>query len=228
MQFTIKEVCSNKMNRVMVKHHYLHRLIIRSKLLAYGVYNTSDQLVGGLIWAAAPMQCKRGLFGFPGLPDKWEVLTLARFYLGNGSNLIASDVLSECIGKAVKSGKHGRILKPRGWRLQEDWVTKHAPPFPKNPFVPRLLLSWSDLALPTVEHCVICERKHNGQHTGIIYRATGWKPFDITKNVRRRTSLEHQAHPGNKQSWILPIAENCQAHALGLLAHQRVFGSNAV
>lgn len=213
--FMVKLVDANKMNRLLVKHHYLHRAIVRSKLLAYGVYNPDNQLIGGLVWCTPPMGKKRNLFGYAGLYDRWEVITLGRFYLGNGSNLVASAVLAECIGRQVKIGKHGKIIKQRGWRIQEDWVKLHPPIYPNMPFVPRLLLSWSDVSLPTVEQCSICGRTHNGNHVGTIYKASGWSAFDITRNTKKRNGGQQQ-HEGNKQSWIMPLNENALAHSMGL------------
>jgi hypothetical protein len=52
---------------------------------------------------------KRNLFGYPNLLDKWEVLVLSRFYLFDNT-LIASQVLSNVIGKQIKKGKHGKKL----------------------------------------------------------------------------------------------------------------------
>lgn len=205
---------NSAMNKIMTKYHYLHKPIIRSKMLSYGIWY-QKHLIGGLIWANPQMTKKRNLFGYPNTYDKWEVLVLARFYKLDGySFLVPSKILSECLGSSVT---YRRNKLPIGWKLQTDWVTKHYPRYPANPFVPRVLLSWSDLALPAYDRCSICNKKHNGSHSGTIYRAAGWIPFDQTTNTQFRThSAGYQTHKGLKQSWVYYLDENPYAYARGL------------
>lgn len=204
-QFELKLIDHNFFNKWQMERHYLHRPIVRSKLLAHGIF-VNECLVGGLLWATVHFTKKKGLFGYEGLPDKWEVLMLARFYLEDGCGVIASSALSESIGNG--SGKGRRAGKKRGWRLQEDWCRQHPPKFPENPFVPRLLVSWSDT-------------KYG--HVGTIYKSSGWRQFDETKcntsrNGERGTSpvLTWQLEEGLKRSWILHLPENKVAHQIGL------------
>lgn len=202
----------------MVKHHYLHRPIIRSKMLAYGI-RWKGNLIGGLIWANPPMAKKRGLFGYSDVYDRWEVLTLARFFKLDGySHIEPSKIMALCLGQQLKKGKHGKVQLPFGWQVQIDWVNRWPPIYPNNPFVPRLLLSWSDVSLPTIDVCPYCGKKHNGQHIGTIYNAAGWQKFDQTTNVYTRSDATQrgQTHDGYKQSWIFPLDANPIAENRGL------------
>ena len=120
------------MNKWLAQRHYLHRPVIRSKLLAYEVLSKGER-IGGILWATPHFTKKKGLFGFDGLLDKWEVLVLSRFYLSPDAGVIASSALCKSVGR-------------KGARIQMDWVNMHPPKFPENPYVPRLLMSWSDAA----------------------------------------------------------------------------------
>ena len=174
-------------------------------------------MVGGLLWATPHFTKKRDLFGMPGTLDKWEVLMLARFYLVPDSGLLASAVLSASIGKAGKNAKSNRR---RGWLLQQDWVNENPPINPNMPYVPRLLISWSDDALETIECCTKCGQRHEGQHKGTIYQASGWEQWDISgsSGVRtgrsRREVCKRESTGGRKICWIMRLAENRAASML--------------
>lgn len=188
-----------EVNRWLATRHYLHRPMIRTKLLADEVIIAGER-VGAVLWSTPHFTKKRGLFGFDGLPDKWEVLMLARFYLDDEAGLVASSVLSRSIGR-------------QGRRLQNEWCKLHPPRFPDNPFVPRLLISWSDLALDAVE-CEVCGQVHNGKHEGTIYKAGGWDLHDVTKSNGRRTGEQNKT--GEKRLWVRHLPRNPRAEATGL------------
>lgn len=181
---------------------------MRSKLLAHGVF-IGGELVGGLLWATPHFTRKAGLFGLPGTLDKWEVLMLARFWLADGCGVIASDAMAESIGRSAK-------MRRRGWRLQRDWVMENPPRYPDMPFVPRLLISWSDTQYG---------------HKGTIYQASGWERWDTTHSGGTRTGRSHwidtevyqrerlpeyyQEHSGQKTCWILRLGPDPVAERLG-------------
>lgn len=195
MNFVLKTVEAKIFNRWQSERHYLKRPMIRTKMLAHGIF-VDNELVGGLLWSTPHFTKKKELFGYPGLYDKWEVLMLARFYLIDECEVIASQAMSESIGK----GNGNRSSKRRGWRLQEDWVREHPPRFPENPYVPRLLISWSD--------------KQWG-HEGTIYKANGWELWDTTTSNGRRTHGLSDADDGEKKCWILRLGENPRAWKMG-------------
>lgn len=196
--YELRVVDSKEFNRWQTSRHYLKRPIIRSKLLAHGVF-VLGELVGGLLWCTPHFIKKKELFGFPNLLDKWEVLVLGRFYLEDGTGLIASEVLSGSIGKGGHRGSH-----KRGWRVQEDWCKLHPPKFPQSPFVPRLLLSWSDTLWG---------------HEGTIYKASGWEFWDTTKSSGTRTGVQNAE--GDKKCWIMKLGVNSRAERIGLEEHSK-------
>jgi hypothetical protein len=217
MGFNIQRINATAINEWLARVHYLHRPVIKSKMLAHGVYQ-NKALIGGLLWTTPHFTKKRDLFGMPNTLDKWEVLMLARFYLIPDSNLIASTVLSDSIGKAGNSKSN----RKRGWRLQQDWVLENPPRYPEKPYVPRLLISWSDEGLEAVESCAKCGQRHEGKHKGIIYQASGWELWDVsgssgTSTGRSRWCEEdkHVANGGRKICWIMRLAENRRAWRSG-------------
>lgn len=202
LSLDLRRIDATAFNEWQAKRHYLKRQLIRSKLLAHGIF-VGGELAGGLLWATPHFTKKAGLFGYPDLLDKWEVLMLARFYLIDGCGVIASDALAESIGTAGRQAKSKR----RGWRLQEDWVKENPPRFPERPFVPRLLISWSDSRYG---------------HKGTIYEASGWQRWDTTSVNYYRTGRgdrelwREDANEGEKQSWIMRLGENRRANRLGI------------
>lgn len=209
-------------NTYFKRNHYLHRPVIRSKLLAYWVYDHDDVEAidagvsvpaGCVMWATPHFIKKNGLFGKKQPLDKWEVLVLSRFYLEPTSRVSASAALAEVIGKAGTNAKSNR---KRGWRVQLDWVTHHPPRFPQNPFVPRLLMSWSDSRTGACGPCKMCGKEHHSSHTGTIYRASGWTLWDVTKSSSRRSEGYVTAWKGEKRCWTLHLAPNPQAWKLGI------------
>jgi hypothetical protein len=224
----IKLVNSSALNEWLSRYHYLHRMVIRSKLLAHGVFQ-DGKLVGGLLWATPHFVKKANLFGMEGTHDQWEVLMLARFYLLPESGLTASAVLSESIGR----GRGSRGSKKRGWRLQADWVRMHPPVYPHNPFVPRLLISWSDETLPPIYDCPICGGYHAGHHKGTIYQACGWQAWDSTSVNYGRSEHEHMEIPEQdgetpvqsvQQLQLLPlsVSTTTQGHATLEAYHEKL------
>lgn len=197
----------------------MHTPVVRSKLIAYGLYD-DEALVGGMLWASTPFTKKAGLIGRRQPYDKWEVLVLARLYLDEAVDVYTTWFLAEALGRA---GRHN-MSKRRGWRLQDDWVAKYPPKFPQNPFVPRLLISWSDGGLKPCKDCTYCHKSHNGRHTGTIYAASGWELWDTTSNNARRMGVGpthyKRERGGLKACWLLRLAPRPRAHAAGLALYK--------
>lgn len=201
--FELRLIPSNAFNLWQAERHYLRRPMIRSKLIAHGLF-VNDALVGGLLWATPHFTKKRNLFGMGAdTLDKWEVLMLARFYLCENSGVRASEALADSIGRSGNA--HGRGSRRRGWRLQEDWVTQHPPVFPLNPFVPRLLISWSDTLYG---------------HKGTIYKASGWTRWDTTTESqyrwKRKDGDAGERNAGDKTCWVMRLCPNPRAQAMGV------------
>lgn len=216
---SIQNTDANMLNRWLTDVHYLHRPVIRSKLLGYGLW-VDGVLCGGILWATTPFTKKKGIIG-PGQPyDKWECLVLARMYLSPDAPINVTQFLAEAIGRP---GRRNR--RRRGWRLQRDWVKAHPPRFPTNPFVPRLLISWSDTGLETIESCPKCNTRHIGNHRGVIYQAAGWEKYDDSFSTGRRAGnkdLNFSVQRDNtmpKTCWLLKLSANAKVRELGKAIH---------
>jgi hypothetical protein len=215
---SVELVDSKEMNAWLTKVHYLHRPVIRSKLLAYAVCQDGRR-IGGMLWATPPFTKKKKLIGQGQPYDKWETVILARMYLRPDADIKPSWALSQAIGTAGRKNR-----RHKGWRIQQDWVMAFPPRFPENPFVPRLLLSWSDTGLYTVDHCVKCGDRHIGNHQGVIYKASGWEFWDESYSTGTRS----QQGPGDierddtlpKRCWILKLPENNHAYHLGIQLYE--------
>lgn len=213
MVVTVERISSKAINNWLCDVHYLHRPVVRSKLLGYAVF-ADDTLVGAALWATPHFTRKSGIFGPGEQYDKWEVLVLARMYLKPDSGVQPSWMLAEMLGRSGRKS----MTKRRGWRLQADWLALHPPRFPANPFVPRLLMSWSDVGLTTVDVCRYCKQTHNGQHTGIIYAANGWTRAGETFRTDLRNGGYDSRTPRDntapKLCWTLALPPNPKLQAL--------------
>jgi hypothetical protein len=208
-----RNICNMWLNRV----HYIHKPVARSKMLGYACRVDGD-LQGAMLWSAPPFTSKRGLFGYPGRLDKYEVLVLARFYMSPALvqlGVTPTWFIAEVLGR---TGRKARSHM-RGWRVQEDWVREHPPIWPDKPFVPRLLLSYSDGGLLRVERCPRCGATHNGEHVGTIYAASGWTRWGDTVSEKFRMGAGKYQAPRTagsaKTCWILRLLPNERATVLG-------------
>lgn len=218
MSLDILRIDRNLFNQWQSERHYLKRRVIQCKLMAHGVF-ADGHLVGGLLWSSPHFTKKKALFGYPNLADKWEVLMLARFWLADDAGLIASEVMAQSIGQPAS--KRGSLR--RGWRLQEDWVKEHPPKFPDQPFVPRLLISFSDSQYG---------------HKGTIYKASGWEEWDVSNSGGEHTGRSHwidtqvynrpqlddykQGNDGLKTTWILRLDRNPRVERIGKLQPEQI------
>jgi hypothetical protein len=216
--FRIVRTEAREMNRWLTKVHYLHRPVVNSKLLAHAIVDDNNVLLGGILWATPHFTKKQGLFGYVGTPDKWEVLMLARFYLIEDSGVTASAALSDSIGIAGKR----RGSRKRGWRLQADWTFRHPPVFPTDPYVTRLIVSWSDKSLAHVQQCVVCGQTHNGAHDGTIYKASGWTHNGVTTRGGRRNQDGLARGEVERHEWIMRFPPNVRADTIGLKRYNTI------
>ena len=67
--------------QLVTKHHYLHRPIHPLSIpFAYSI-SLDDVVVGTIIMVTPHFTKKKGLFGYEGLPTKWQVLQIARLWI---------------------------------------------------------------------------------------------------------------------------------------------------
>lgn len=79
------------LNAAAVEHHYMHRPI-HDRACPFGWRVTFDghdtmpdgKPCGFIVFASVHFTKLKGEFGYPGLPTKWQVLSLARLWLHDG------------------------------------------------------------------------------------------------------------------------------------------------
>lgn len=116
------------------------------------------------------------LFGYPGLPTKWQVLMVARMWLDPQvqtpqASGHASNVASCALAKMLR-------------RVQRDWLEHHPPPYPDQPYHIRLIMAYAD---------------RGAGHEGTIYKAANFQFWGITQNSRRRHGTRG-GHSGSSKS----------------------------
>ncbi len=171
--------------------HYLHRQVHDLAYpFAYAILdNASNQAVGMLMLAAPHFTRCREMFGYPGLPTKWQVLLLSRIWvepdwqtevaqLEDGSIQLSGPVKTDRNGKqhslCVASCAIAQMLK----RVDQDWLAHHPPRYLDQPYQIEKILSYCDPAQG---------------HTGTLYKAANFTQF------QRMTHGKQALHRHSKQ-----------------------------
>jgi hypothetical protein len=160
-------------NAMVIEYHYLHRAVhYRAHPFAYEI--TLDGEACGVIVMATPhFTRQRDLFGYHGLPTKWQTLVISRLWLDptvqkRQENGHASNVASCALGKMLR-------------RVQRDWLDHHPPRYLDQPYHVRLVLAYADRGVG---------------HKGTIYKAANFERWGETNNTRRRHTTRGE-HDGN-------------------------------
>lgn len=166
-------------NALVEQCHYLHRRVHpRAHPFAYRVL-LDDVPCGTIVMATPHFTRKRDLFGYPGLPTKWQVLVVARVWLDpevqrRQANGHASNVASCALAHVLR-------------RVDGDWLAHHPPRFPDQPYHVKLVLAYAD----------------TGQgHQGVIYRAANFTRWGVTHNTRRRHTTRGTATESLKLLYV--------------------------
>jgi hypothetical protein len=155
-------------NALVTKRHYLHRPVHPLACpFAYRV-TLDGQTCGVIVMATPHFVKKRGLFGYPGLPTKWQTLLVSRVWLDPAvQNRTITDRRGHTHTLTVASCALAAVLR----RVQRDWLAHHPPRFPDQPYHIRLILAYADI---------------EEGHEGTIYQASNFERWEITKNRRRQ------------------------------------------
>lgn len=198
------ETKRDTLNDLATKYHYLHRPVHqRSSPFGYavkfdGMTTMPDGLpCGFIIFASIHFTKQRNLFGYDGLPTKWQVLSLARLWLHDDLPRNSETVV---ISKAIQPKGMEHIS-----RAGMDWLRIHPPRFPEEPYHIRLIVSYADNSVghagtiykaANFEGLVQCQCcggtffsvampvascPHCGKHTI-------WKPFQIISEARHKNT----------------------------------------
>lgn len=125
------------LNERATTHHYMHRPVHqRSCPFGWAVRFDGEEAHddgtpwGFIMFASIHYTRLRGEFGYPGLPTKWQVLSLSRLWLHDDLPKYGATVV---IAKALKM-------------IQRRWVEVHPPPYPDDPYHVVKVISYADTA----------------------------------------------------------------------------------
>jgi len=171
LKFTSRKI----LNEMTTQFHYMHRPIhARSSPFGYLV-KFDDKLFinnepyGFIIFASIHFVKQKGLFGYDGLPTKWQVLSLARLWLNDS---LPRNTASIVISKCLKPHGHENIS-----RVGYDWLKVHPPRFLNEPYHIRLIISYAD---------------NTHGHNGAVYRAANFQ-----QNGKTLSKLRHRNTRGS-------------------------------
>lgn len=165
------------LNDLAMAYHYMHRSVHR-RASPFGYLVEFDGQaampdgtpVGFIIFASIHFIRQRGLFGYPDLPTKWQVLSLARFWLHDD---LPRNVATVVLGKCLRVRGHERISQ-----IGLKWLRVHPPRYPDEPYHVRLIVTYVD--------------KTHG-HEGTIYKAAN---FEYIRDVRSQRRHKNSRGPG--------------------------------
>lgn len=123
------------LNQMATEHHYMHRpLHLRSCPFGWGVtfdgelYQPDGKPSGFIIFASIHYTRLGNEFGYPGLPTKWQVLSLARLWLHDD---LPKNSETCTIGKAMRL-------------VQRRWLEVHPLRFLDEPYHILKIISYAD------------------------------------------------------------------------------------
>jgi hypothetical protein len=119
------------------EHHYMHRPV-HQRATPFGwrvlfdgnAWQPDGKPSGFITFASIHFTRMRGEFGYPGLPTKWQALSLARLWLHDNLPRNSETVV---IAKSLKM-------------VQKRWTEVHPPRYPDEPYHVRKIISYADTA----------------------------------------------------------------------------------
>lgn len=170
------------LNSMAGRHHYMHQAV-HQRASPFGwalavdgcIFRPDGRPMGFIIFASIHFTCMRGEFGYPGLPTKWQVLNLARFWLHpdlqRGGELYNPVLLPGFTDRkgVFRSTLASDVIKMALGLVQRRWLEVHPPPFPEQPYHIRKVISYANTQL----------------FEGTIYRAAGFRECGRTISRKR-------------------------------------------
>ena len=124
------------LNAMATAHHYMHRPVHRRAVPFGWAVRFDGELCqpdgrpsGFIVFASIHYTRLRNEFGYPGLPTKWQVLSLSRLWLHDNLPRNSETVV---IAKALK-------------RVQARWLEVHPPVDWSQPYQVRKIITYADL-----------------------------------------------------------------------------------
>ena len=134
-RITLEVVGRDWLNSQAKAHHYMHRPV-HQRAMPFGwavrfdgeLHQPDGKPSGFIMFASIHYTRLRGEFGYPGLPTKWQVLSLSRLWLHDNLPRNSETVV---IAKALKL-------------VQARWLEVHPPVNWNEPYQVRKIISYSD------------------------------------------------------------------------------------
>jgi hypothetical protein len=126
---------SEWLNEMTTKYHYMHRPI-HQKSCPFGwaisfdgqLYQPDGKPSGFIIFASIHFTRLGDEFGYPGLPTKWQVLSLSRLWLHDD----------------LPRNSETRVISMALKQVQRRWLEVHPPKFLDEPYHVRKIISYAD------------------------------------------------------------------------------------
>lgn len=172
--------------RLHYRHQRVHDL---GYPFAYSIHHAATGAIAGVAIFAVPHFTRlKGMFGYPGLPTKWQVLLLSRLWI---EPAFQQQVVTDSRGQQHSLCVASCAIAQMSHRINQDWLAWHPPPFPEQPYNLRLLISYADL---------------NHQHVGTVYQASNFSfgAATVSDKVSRHSPVRRVA-PLPLLRYFLPL-----------------------
>jgi hypothetical protein len=195
MMFSLVEKDADWLNVVATEYHYMHRPVHQRAMPFGWAVGLSGQLHrpdgrpnGFIVYSSIHFTKLRGEFGYPGLPTKWQVLSLARLWLHpdfqKGGALFSPDVVPGFFDRkgAFQSTLATDIIKQSFGLVQSRWLEIHPPRFLDEPYHILKVISYADTEY----------------FSGGIYRAAGFRDTGRTVSQKRHKNTRAAGMDGHE------------------------------
>jgi len=156
------------LNGLATEYHYMHRPVHQRSCPFGWIVGFDGNLTmpdgkpcGFILYANIHYTRLTGEFGFPGLPTKWQVLSLARLWLHDD---LPRNSETAVIAQTLRQTGHDHAAM-----VQRRWLDIHPPRYPDEPYHIRKVISYSDTRY----------------HRGTIYRAANFREYGRTRSQKR-------------------------------------------
>lgn len=194
-RFSLIETSRDWLNDMATSHHYM-RQPIHQRACPFGwavafdgkVCRLDGRPAGFIIFASIHYTRLKGEFGYPGLPTKWQVLSLARLWLHPdfqpGGVLHSPDNLPGFTDRkgTFRSTLATNIIEQALALVQLKWLEVHPPRFPNEPYHILKIISYADTRY----------------FRGAIYRAANFRDTGPTVSRKRHKNSRGQGMNGAK------------------------------
>ena len=182
MRFSLIAKSAEWLNEMAVQHHYM-RQAIHQRACPFGwgvafdgqVCQLDGRPAGFIAFASIHYTRLRGEFGYPGLPTKWQVLSLARLWLHPdfqaGGRYFSPEILPGFTDRkgAFRSTLATTVIKVSLGLVQNRFLEVHPPRFPDEPYHVLKIISYVNMS----------------RFTGEIYRAASFRDNGPTRSQKR-------------------------------------------